>query len=343
MAMLFPYIMIRSFCSDRKTLLKVIWMMTVLGAIVAFFNLIEFRMFTNYFDQILRKIWPRYVVWDTGMVMGRMGFKRAFGPFSHPIIAGYVFSLIAPLAIWSYFQGLYRNKYMGRIIVFLNIMGIFVAISRAPIIGFLLGLAIIYYGWSNKKMTMAIIFSVVLGIIVVGSLPKIISYVSVTRATAKTTDQRNVAYRKEMWEAYIDIVKERPYIGWGRFTVPTIRGMDSIDSEYLSVALASGVIALSFYLIFLIGMLIRLFRSAQMKKHDDPMARLAWCLIAGWVSAIFSLGTVYSGAQSIHYMFMLGGVGQVIILGAVKEWALTKESTKELSVLGRGFGFARVI
>ena len=222
-------------------------------------------------------------------------------------------------------------------------MGIFVSISRAPIMGFLMGLGIIYYGWSNKKVPIAIFYSIMLSVVLLGSLPKIISYVNVTRVTAKTTDQRNVAYRKEMWEAYIDIVRERPVLGWGRFTVPSIRGMKSIDSEYLGVALASGIIALTCYLIFLFGMLIRLFRFAISKGHDDPAGRLAWCLIAGWGSAVFSLGTVYAGGQSVHLLFILGGMGQVLILSAIKEWVPGKEEIRMVPTLGRGFAFVRIL
>jgi len=37
-------------------------MMTFLGAFIAIFNAIEFRMFTNYFDEILRRMWPGYVM-----------------------------------------------------------------------------------------------------------------------------------------------------------------------------------------------------------------------------------------------------------------------------------------
>lgn len=328
-AIFFTYVLARALCEDRKTLIRVLRMMTLLGAAVALFNMIEFRMFTNYFDEILRRIWPHHVMWDTGMVMSRWGFKRAFGPFSHPIVAGYFFSLIAPLAIWCYFQNHYRNKNIGRLVVFLNVMGMLVCISRAPVIGFILGLTIIFYGWSMNKAAIMSVALVILTIILMWILPKFIEYISVTRATAETQEQRNMAYRKEMWAAYTEVVMERPYVGWGRFSVPSVKGLKSIDSEYLGIALASGLIALSLYIIFLLGMLLRLVRFAYARSHDDPWARLAWCLIAGWVSAIFSQGTVYSGAQSVQYLFMLGGVGQAVI--------------RELAFIGHGFGFRRVV
>jgi hypothetical protein len=343
MVVFFPYLLVRAFGEDRQTLIRMIRMMTFLGAFIAVFMAMEFRMFTNYFDEILRRMWPSYVMWDIGMVLHRWGFKRAFGPFSHPIAAGYFFSLITPLAIWCYFQEHYHKKNIGRLVVALNVLGLIVALSRAPMMGFFMGLVIIYYGWSQNKAAIMSIVLLVATVVLMMAVPKFIEYASVTRATAATEDQRNVAYRKEMWEAYTEVVLERPYLGWGRFSVPAVKGMKSIDSEYLGVALASGLPALGFYLVFLFGMLFRLVRFAGRGEHDDPWARLAWCLIAGWVSAIFSLATVYSGAQTVQYLYMLGAVGQVLILTPQLQRSFFGAKALSPELADQPFHFIRVI
>ena len=317
--------------------------MTILGAFIAVLNIYEFRMFTNYFDKILRQVWPRFVMWDTGMVMIRSGFKRALGPFSHPIVAGYYFSLMAPLAIWCYSDRLYFNKKIGKLVVVLNIIGIMVSISRAPIMGFFLGIIIIFYGWSKNKTAISSIIITTAVIIFLLALPGIIEYSSVTRVTAKTVDQQNVAYRKEMWVAYMEVVFERPWLGWGRFSVPSVKGMKSIDSEYLGIALSSGLIAFSLYIIFLLGMLSKLYLFVRSKSHDDPWGRLSWCLIVGWITAIFTQATVYSGAQTVHYLFMLAGVGQALILSQSEEWLKQKEDVSEIRTISHGFRFKRVL
>jgi O-antigen ligase len=343
MAVFFPYLLVRSFCEDRETLIKMIRMMTFLGAFIAVFNAIEARMFHNFFDEILRRLWPSSVMWDIGMVLTRWGFKRALGPFTHPISAGYFFSLITPLAIWCYYQSLYHNKNIGKLVIFLNILGLIVAISRAPMLGFFMGLIIIYYGWSLNKAAIMSIVLLMAAVVLMVAIPKFIEYASVTRATAETEDQRNVAYRKEMWEAYTEVVLERPFRGWGRFSVPAVKGMTSIDSEYLGVALTSGLPALGFYLLFLFGMLYRLLRFAGRGAHDDPWVRLAWCLIAGWVSAIFSQATVYSGAQTVQYLYMLGAVGQVLIL-STRSYALSSHaSAARTEFAEQPFQFVRVL
>lgn len=339
MAILFPYILTKIFCRDSDVLTQMIKVITYTGAIIAVFNLIEFRFFTNYFDRTLRNIWPSYVMWDLGMVMSRWGFKRAFGPFSHPIVSGYLYAFFTPLAIWCYNQKLYKNPKLAKVVVFLNFSGIITSLSRAPMIGFFLGLIIIYYGWSKNKAVITYIFTFIMIISLIIVTPVAIKYASVTRATAIDAEQRNVAYRKEMWEAYTEVVLEKPYMGWGRFSVPSVRGIKSIDSEYLGIALSSGVIALGLYLIFLLGTLKLLLKSALKKSHEDKWGRLLWCIAAGWISAIFSQATVYSGAQSIQYLFIIGGMCQALGFSHIIAKKMKKNEQIEQSVLS----FARAL
>jgi hypothetical protein len=341
LAMYVPFLMTKSFLKDQKARIIFIKTATGLGAIVAIFNLYEFRMFVNVFDEHLRRMWPHSVVWDVGFVMMRSGFKRAMGPFGHPIVAGYFFSLMIPLAIWCFSQGWYKTKNIGKLIVFLNVVGLITSISRAPIMGTFLGLLIVHFGWSRSKGTIGTVYCVLLSLTLLVALPKFITYISVTRSTATTIDQQNVAYRKEMLEAYTEVVMEKPLSGWGRFSVPTIKGMDSIDNEYLGIALQSGLPTLSFYLLFLFGTLIKIFKYTKSKDYKDPNSRLAWCLIAGWISAIFCQGTVYSGGQTVQYLFMLSGLGQALLNS--KSLTITENTCEVENKPIAAFNFNRVL
>jgi O-antigen ligase len=150
---------------------------------------------------------------------------------------------MAPLAIWLHSQQGYKTRKIGQAVILLNIAGLFASMSRAPMLGFFIGLLIILFGWSRNRAAILSVFSMLAIIIIMLSLPKFIEYAAVTRTTAETADQRNVAYRKEMWEVYTEVVMEKPLTGWGRFGVPAVKGMKSIDSEYLGIALTSGMTA----------------------------------------------------------------------------------------------------
>ena len=341
MAIFMPFVLVRSLCRDRDTIISFLKMITLLGAFVAIFNIIEFRMFTNYFDKILRNMWPRSVMWDTGMIMSRWGFKRALGPFAHPIVAGYFYSLTTPLAAWCYIQGIYRNKKLGLFIVALNVLGIFVSLSRAPIACFFISLIIVFYGWSKNKTAIFTTLSIVLLIILIIFIPTFIEYASTTRASAETVDQRNIAYRKEMWQAYAEVVMEKPFLGWGRFSIPSVNGLSSIDSEYLGISLSSGLIALFFYLTFLSVTLARLLINAMTSSYDNPRGQLLWCLTAAWCSALFTQFTVYSGAQTIQYLYMLGGIG--LVLAELPDIFSIDDNSEKIDSRMTNFGFRRVI
>ncbi len=335
-----PYIMVRSWANNRDTQINIVKMMLCLGAVIAVFNAYEARMFFNFFDQILRRLWPHDVVWDTGFVMQRAGLKRAMGPFGHPIIAGYFFALMVPLAVWCHFHRVFKNSKISLLIIALNFGGLLVSLSRGPIAGVLLGLGIIYFGWSNNKKFIATFVGLIAAIGLIASLSTFMTYISVTRDSAVTEAQRNAAYRKIMLEEYSLIVMERPLTGWGRSTVPKVRGMESIDNEYLGIALASGLITLSVYLTFIYGTLYGLWRFCIKRSRQDPQARLGWCILAGWMAALFTQGTVYSGGQALHYFFMMGALAQNLQHGG--ELFASKTKTFRTPAKPR-FSFARIL
>ncbi len=313
MALIAPYMFVRILFRDRVSIVSLLKTMAALGALVAVANAYESRMFMNLFDEILRNLWPHAVEWDVGFVQSRWGLKRAMGPFGHPIIAGCFFSMMIPLAIWLIRNGCFKNPNWGKLIVFLNILGLLAAISRGPILGAILGGFIIYFGFSRSKSTLLVLSSLIFALTMMVILPKLMTYVSVTRATAETPEQQNAAYRKEMMEAYWEVVTERPWAGWGRYNVPSVDGMKSIDNHYLGVALQSGLIALGGYLTFLLGTLVQLVRHPSRKNEISPQTQLAWCLIASLTGLMFSQATVYSGGQINHYLFMLGGLAQNLL------------------------------
>jgi len=278
---------------------------------VAFFQAIEFRFWFNVFDDLLRKIWPQSVPWGGGMRRG--GLKRASGPFGHPICAGYFFTMFVPLAIWLWKSNYFVPKKHGLWVVGLCILGGITSISRAPIAGIFIGFVIIWYGWSKNKGIPTIILACSLTLASILVVPKIITYVNVTRATAETEDQRNAAYRKELLDNFDEVIAEKPLFGWGRFGVPVIKGLDSIDNEYLVIATASGYTALYAYLACIVWVLVRLTLFVITTDPTSQESRLAWCLIAGVISAAFTQFTVYAGTQTVQFFYILMGFSEALV------------------------------
>ena len=135
-----------------------------------------------------------------------------------------------------------------------------------------------------------------------------LQWAGVGRENAKTENQETAAYRLELITNYIDIAKEQMYFGWGSNTWPKVPGQESIDNYYLLLFLMHGLIALTLYLIILIGMAIRLIFHAMRQPNPLPLgSALAFTLAGVYVCYIISVATVYMGNQTIALLFLVTG------------------------------------
>lgn len=343
MMRLAPFFMLKAILMDGSRRRKVLVTMTILGAVISVFMLYEFKFYYNLIDKYIRQIWPYGVPW--GGTLSRFGFKRAAGSFAHPISAGYFFSMMAPIAFWLWRHDHYWNKRIGLVIVGLNVLGVITSISRAPIAGLFLTIVIIWYGWSQRKILSGGFLAVVAIIGLAIAIPKFIEYTSIDRSFAKTQDQENAAYRKEMLDNYIEIIKEEPVWGWGRYTFPVVEGQKSIDNEYLFIAITAGMMNLGVYLFILAFVLVRLGLFAWRQSSDSPEGRLAWVLIGAWLSAIFTQATVYSGMQTTTYFFMIAALSESLVIsgGQFIEHVPVRESETEIEESYLAYNFSRTL
>lgn len=338
-----PFFMLKAIMMDAGRRKQALIVMTILGAIVSIFMIYEFRLYTNLIDKYIRQIWPYGVPW--GGSMNRFGFKRAAGSFAHPISAGYFFSMMAPIAFWLWRNKHYTSERFGLIIFGLNALGVITSISRAPMAGLALSAIIIWFGWSRKKVLSGgfLIIVAIIGLSIY--IPKFVEYTSIERSHAKTQDQENAAYRKEMLDNYIEIIKEKPVWGWGRYTFPVVKGQKSIDNEYLFIAITGGMINLSIYLLITVVVLIRLGLFALRHPGESPEGRLAWVLIAAWLSALFTQATVYSGMQTTNYFFMIAAISEALVLSRgtfieANSNEIEEENEQEVHL---GYNFSRTL
>lgn len=341
MARFVPYMLAKSYFVDWESRIQILKVLVISAAVVGFFSIYEMRMWVNVFDSYIRDIWPEYVPWD--MDMKRGGFKRASGPFGHPICAGYFFAITVPIALWIWREKLLSNKYLSISIFAMCFAGALASISRAPILGVFVGFIIIWYGWSKKKFLVLGIISVVFIISSIFLLPKFISYVSVDRSSARTVEQENAAYRKELLDNYLEVLAEKPYFGWGRFTVPVVKGQKSIDNEYLFLALVSGKVSLYIYIGCIVWIIARLLNFLRKSANIDSQTRLAWCLIAGLLASVFIQTTVYAGTQTVQFFYILIGISEALIISPKKILGTIDNTASEVSNIYNKYGFKRIL
>lgn len=338
---LLPFVMARAWFMDRDSRIRMFLVITITGAVVGFFLMYEMRMWVNIFDTFLRKIWPHSVPWEGFMKRG--GLKRACGPFAHPICAGYFFTMFVPLAIWLWKNDYYKLRKHGMWIVLLSVGGGIASISRAPIIGIFLGFVLIWYGWQKSKTVPTMVIACMLILVSIFIVPKAIAYINVTRATAETEDQRNAAYRNELMDNYKEIIEEKPLMGWGRFTVPVVKGQDSIDNEYLLITLQSGKAGLYAYLSAIVWVLLRLIFYAANGDPEKREIKLAWCFIASILTALFTQATVYAGTQTVQFFYILLGFSEGLMQIDAFDPEEKSESMRIISGDSYGYNFSRTL
>ncbi len=250
------------------------------------------------------------------------------------------------LFVFLLFYGLNRTfKKLPWGLVFFSICsgGCIASISRAPIAGMFLGFALIWFGWARRKaMVFGIMFLAMCASLPV-VVPKIVAYVNVDRATAETADQRNAAYRKELMDNYKEVVAEKPWFGWGRFTVPVVKGQLSIDNEFLFMTLTSGKAAFYAYVLLIAYIFARLLNFVRSQPYDSSEGRLAWALLAGWTAAVFTQTTVYAGTQTVQFFYMCAGIGEALVSSRATAVERTQETGPAPAFHAGNFGFVRTL
>jgi hypothetical protein len=113
-----------------------------------------------------------------------------------------------------------------------------------------------------------------------------------------------------MVERYTEFLMDRMWTGWGLTTVPTIKGMESIDNAFFLMALQHGVIApLIFVMIFLYAIVSQLTFGL---KSPPGVAPLGFTFAGIYLMCFFAFTSVYMGAQTEPLLFLLLGWGEGI-------------------------------
>jgi hypothetical protein len=300
-----PYVIGRLIARESTSLLALTACIVLLAAVIGTVAPWEARMGRNPFD-FLRPMWPGAVPWDGALY--RAGIRRVAGPFAHPICHGFFFQMVIPLAIWLTATKLTAGGLTRKWLVLLPLVGLAVSVSRGPILGLLIALWVMGFGWTrNRGLWLGL--SGLAGLVVLAfTFDDIHTYLTVERGRAVTESQETAAYRNEMLDRYVELVHERPGLGYGKDSFPVLEGLKSIDNQYLFLALTHGVPAsIAFLLMMLVPVLASARRLLTAPRATDH-ARLRWALVGVLCGAIFTQVTVFSGTQTTQVLLLLEGV-----------------------------------
>lgn len=327
-----PYWIGRVAARETGRLVALVGMVALAGAFVGWVSPWEARMGSNPFD-FWRRLWPHWVPWDGALYRG--GLRRVAGPFAHPICSGFFFSMALPLALWLTGSGLPRRRWERLVLMAGLFLGLGTALSRGPILGAVLALSIAHVG-ALRCRRWIVVGGVALAFFSIPfMLPVIEQYFAVDRSSATTEAQETAAYRKEMLERYLEVVAAEPLLGYGRYQIPVVAGLKSIDNQYLFLALSHGLPHALLFLSLLLWSGLSLAASLLRIHVADPVGRLGWALVGLLGGAVLTQATVFAGTQTAPLLLLFVGlaVGVRERLGSGPEtghWAAARTETAGL-------------
>jgi len=292
---------------------RVLRRLVILLALVAGISVFDFLTGRSIWQMVFRHFFRgQEVGWTTQM---RWGFGRIQGPYAHAILAGMIFLMGLIYCLWLrvYAPGWGKRRIVNGLpltfrglVLWAIIAGLLMTQSRGPWIGvgLALVLALLVRTFSLGKATLA--FVLVLAAVSTIGYYYGKRYTDVDINHAKTEEQRNAIYRRELLQSYIPIIEEHKAFGWGITTLPTVHGQRSVDNEYLLLAAQQGLIGLGLFLVILLASGIRLFRlaSGPIVPEDRALVFAHMTILLGLTVALIS---VYLGEQALILLFFMIG------------------------------------
>jgi hypothetical protein len=293
----------------RKVIRRVVALLAVVGAL----SVHDFLQETNLWQRLARPLQPyQSEIWAPQV---RWGFGRIAGPFGHAILAGMVFLMGLVYCLWlrradpkwgarRILAGL-PFTVRGAILTALA-AGLIMTQSRGPWIG--VGLALVFALFTRMLPVRKAALAFLVFLAIFGTVAFTIGkhYTNLTLRQATTVEQRNAIYRRDLLTNYAPKVAERPLFGWGITDYPAVNGQQSIDNQYLVLAVIEGFFGLALFLAIVTGTAMRLlqFISRPLEQEDRL---LVFAHLAVLIGLMTTVATVYMGEQVVALFYLLVG------------------------------------
>jgi hypothetical protein len=318
-----PYLMGRYIITSRRMDIRTAKMFVLIFLIFFPLFLYEAKFWVSPIFKILSPLFPD----SFSGVSIRYGLARTVGTFEHPILACIMIIAVYRLHRWLSWAGEWKAQQAGwlgniqawlkplpfsfevQVALILVVMAL-LTISRGPWIGGLAAAVLVAAGnFKNRRRALAVVCLVfVLG--GYGGKLALDAYITPAEGQEIALEAQTMLYRKVMVERYTEFLVEKMWTGWGLTTVPTIKGMESIDNAFFLMALQHGVIAPAlFVIIFLYAIVSQVIFGLKSPPGEAP---LGFTFAGIYFMCFFAFSSVYMGAQTEPLLFLLLGWGEGI-------------------------------
>jgi hypothetical protein len=300
--------------------LKAVRRIVMLLLLTAPIGIWQWRMVSNPYGMFGQKFLGIESVSEGSKI--RNGHGRLGGSFNNPEIEGIALGMTFALNAWLVFlnKGSMRAKLGEKLSMLekfhlpglLLILLIFFTESRGPQVALAAGILILQISRTRNTKLLTGVVAVLLIMAALGAQQYFARVTDVRGEAAKGDEVSSAAYRRVMNEVYPPIAEKGGWFGWGVLGIPHVRGLKSIDNEFLRVHLAQG--KLGYILLLLIFAESIRTAVAQLWGFQALEDRAFACsLLAAFAILWITLYTVYMGEQLPQFAYLLIGWDQSLV------------------------------
>lgn len=252
------------------------------------------------------KYWRMYnsvIITLTGYATGsasRAGALRALTIFDSPIIFGYV--LMIGFGILLYLRPLLNMRKLFYLFAIIIITALLATVSRGPWIGF--AVLIIAYLWTGRDKVKNFTLSLVAAIMFIPFLsltPFWNTFLQLMPFTG-TIQANTIHYRERLFENAWIVFQKNPIFGLNTYReTPEMesmrqgQGIIDVVNSYIHIALKSGLVGLSLFLLIFIGLMFSTYITIKrLPVNEIDLIRLGRVLFAILSAIMVTIGTVSS-------------------------------------------------
>jgi hypothetical protein len=309
----FPYAIGKLLLEQEGIRERFVRRFVILLVIVSVLSVWEFRMGTNLFTTAFGVLFPGQRPW---LMQVRGGFVRIVGPFNGSILAGMILLVGLLFSSWLGFVDSTRGaekKYFGikqsKLFFGAIALGLFMTQSRGPWVGAILAYMIARIGRAKNMRKATIITLLLCTIGGTYGYVKVEQYTAGSIWEAKSIEQENAIYRRELLDNYKPIVEKGGFFGYGVVDWPRVPGQPSIDNEFLFLEITQGKLGFWTYILLAAEAVLASLRAARRATQRTDVY-FALCMLGCVLGLMLTLTTVYMGAQSYPLFFLLMGWSQ---------------------------------
>jgi hypothetical protein len=310
--------------------------LSLLLAAVGFISVSEFIAKKNLFVATTHWFFGQVYYWGDQQ---RYGFLRVKGPFMGAEEAGIVFLMGFFLSLWLWYLNRNRTnivepKYLGLRLSTLCVggilLGLFMTLSRGPLLGVAAGFLIAGVGLAKKKRSAMIVALLLLTAGGVIAHKKSVQYSKLAMeeaqgAIALDESKGSATYRTRLYEVYKPVAEAGGLFGWSGALFaqvaarinPTAATFYSIDNEYLLLWVAQGKVGLTLFVLIVAEGAIALVRAILHSRQATDTC-FYFCLAGMQLGLVVVLLTVFLAGQGNILFFLFSGWIQAL---PVDDWA----------------------